>query len=120
MVPALIFLAPPAGAGLWKVLQWVRRAGAPGWMAPVALAAAMISPPVLSLLSAETRYYHRVTTSLSPEVRPVLFGSFDGNVRFTLDDEARIKYSSLAIDMINTEFGSFIPRPARVLAWQDK
>ena len=50
----------------------------------------------------------------------VLFGSSDGNVRFTLDDAIYIKYSSLAIDMINTEFGSFIPRPARVLAWQDK
>jgi len=50
----------------------------------------------------------------------VLFGSYNGNVRFTVEDYSRIKYSSLAIDMVNNNFGALFPRPARVFAWQDK
>jgi len=50
----------------------------------------------------------------------VLFGSYDGNVKFTVQDESRIKYSSLAIDMVNNNFGALFPRPARVFAWIDK
>jgi len=50
----------------------------------------------------------------------VLFGSYNGNVRFTVEDYSRIKYSSLAIDMVNNNYGALFPRPARVFAWQDK
>lgn len=50
----------------------------------------------------------------------VLFGSYNGNVKFTVEDYSRIKYSSLAIDMVNNNFSALIPRPARVFAWQDK
>ena len=50
----------------------------------------------------------------------VLFGSYNGNVRFTVEDYSRIKYSSLSIDMVNNNYGALFPRPARVFAWQDK
>ncbi|MEE9269091.1 MAG: hypothetical protein V3V49_02415 [Candidatus Krumholzibacteria bacterium] len=76
LVPALIFLVPPAGAGLASVLGAVHRAvgerGVLRWSVPVVLAVTLVSPVVLSLLSARTTYHHRVSTSVTPEVQRLI------------------------------------------------
>lgn len=68
LAPALIFLSAPAGAGLFAALRRVAAIPRAAPLVAVMLAALMVSPPVLALLSAQTAYRHRVTTSLSPEV----------------------------------------------------
>ena len=56
----------------------------------------------------------------------VLVGSFnegDGNgkkARFGLKDNIRIYYSSQALNMVDSNWGSLLPKPPRVFAWLDK
>lgn len=55
-----------------------------------------------------------------------LFGSFDEGdgkgkkVRFRVEDFSRLFYSSEALSMVNTNWGSLLPKPPRVFAWLDK
>jgi hypothetical protein len=76
LVPALMFLVPPAGAGLASVLGRVHRAvgerGVLRWSVPAVLAVTMVSPVVLSFLAARTTYHHRVSTSVTPEVQRLI------------------------------------------------
>ena len=50
----------------------------------------------------------------------VLFGSYDDNVKFTIEDYSRIFYSSQALGMVDSHWGMLLPRPARVFGWLDK
>ncbi len=50
----------------------------------------------------------------------VLFGSTDGNVTFRVEDFSRLFYSSEALAIVDSNWGSLLPRPARIFAWVDK
>ncbi len=50
----------------------------------------------------------------------VIIGSYNGEATFTIEDYARIFNSSQALNMVNSQWGSQIQGPARVIAWQDK
>ncbi len=56
----------------------------------------------------------------------VLLGSFDEGdgkgkkVRFRVEDFSRIFYSSAALSMVESNWGSLLPKPPRVFAWLDK
>lgn len=56
----------------------------------------------------------------------VLLGSFDEGdgkgkkARFGLKDNIRIYYSSQGLNMVDSNWGTLLPKPARVLAWLDK
>ena len=50
----------------------------------------------------------------------VLFGSTDGNVTFRVEDFSRLFYSSEALAIVDSNWGSLLPRPARIYAWVDK
>jgi hypothetical protein len=55
-----------------------------------------------------------------------LFGSFDEGdgkgkkVRFRVEDFSHLYYSSAALTMVESNWGSLLPKPPRVLAWLDK
>ena len=42
----------------------------------------------------------------------VMFGTNDGIVKFTVEDYGRLYYSSEAIDMVESHWGSLLPQPA--------
>ncbi len=50
----------------------------------------------------------------------VLLGSNDGIVKFRVEDYGRLYYSSEAIDMVESQWGSLLPQPAQFSAWIDK
>lgn len=56
----------------------------------------------------------------------ILLGSYDEGdglgkkARFGVKDFARLYYSSQALATVNTNWGSLLPKPARVFAWLDK
>jgi hypothetical protein len=50
----------------------------------------------------------------------VMFGTNDGIVKFRIEDYARLYYSSEALDMVESNWGSILPQPLRVVAWLDK
>jgi hypothetical protein len=76
LVPALILMAPLAGAGLKNIftsISFMRRAGT------AILLAMLISSPVFGLLSSRAWYRHTVSTTLTPEVEELI----DALKRFT-------------------------------------
>jgi hypothetical protein len=50
----------------------------------------------------------------------LLIGAYNGEAKFTIEDFVQLFYSSQALSMVQTNWGSIIPGPARVFAWQDK
>jgi hypothetical protein len=50
----------------------------------------------------------------------VMFGTNDGIVKFRIEDYGRLYYSSEALDMVESNWGSLLPQPPRVSAWFDK
>ncbi len=50
----------------------------------------------------------------------VLIGAYNGEAKFTVEDFVQLFYSSQALSMVESNFGSILPGPARVFAWQDK
>ena len=50
----------------------------------------------------------------------VLIGAYNGEAKFTIEDFVQLFYSSQALSMVETNWGSILPGPARVFAWQDK
>ena len=50
----------------------------------------------------------------------MLLGDYNGEAKFTIKDFVQLFYSSQALSMVETEWGSILPSPARVAAWQDK
>ena len=50
----------------------------------------------------------------------VLIGAYNGEAKFTVEDFVQLFYSSQALSMVETNWGSILPGPARVFAWQDK
>ena len=50
----------------------------------------------------------------------VLFGSTDGNVTLRIEDDARLFYSSDALAIVESNWGSLLPKPPQVSAWIDK
>lgn len=56
----------------------------------------------------------------------VLLGSYDENdgngrkVRFRVRDFSRLFYSSQALSMVDSNWGSLLPKPARIFAWVEK
>jgi len=56
----------------------------------------------------------------------VLLGSFDENdgqgkkVRFRVQDFSQMLYSSKALELVDTNWGTLLPKPARLFAWVDK
>jgi hypothetical protein len=49
-----------------------------------------------------------------------MFGTNDGIVKFRIEDYGRLYYSSEALDMVESNWGSLLPKPPRVVAWLDK
>ncbi len=56
----------------------------------------------------------------------ILLGSFDESdgkgkkARFGVKDNIRIYYSSQALTMVDSNWGTLLPKPPRVFAWLDK
>ena len=50
----------------------------------------------------------------------VLLDAYNGEAKFTIEDYVQVFYSSQALSMVETNWGSILPGPARVFAWQDK
>ncbi len=50
----------------------------------------------------------------------ILIGALNGEAKFTIEDFVQLFYSSQALSMVETNWGSIIPGPARVYAWQNK
>ena len=50
----------------------------------------------------------------------VVMGSTNGAQKFDMRNSVKIYYSSQALTMVNNNWGSLLPQPARVFAWLDK
>ena len=49
----------------------------------------------------------------------VLLGPTGDDLKFDIKDTASIYYSSQAISLVNTTWGSVLPQPAKLLAWNE-
>ena len=49
----------------------------------------------------------------------VLLGPTGDDLKFDIKDTASVYYSSQAISLVNTNWGSVIPQPAKLLAWNE-